>query len=516
MNPDNTILQRISDSDPAHLAWSGLTPDLLEKARRRLKTLGLLMFVVMGLGAAIDLSYAAVVIGVVDSVWTVTAVVTLLLSAALVLVTRDKRIAHLTVLHLGLGYEVALCMAMAVLTPWLTFLEIADVPYVTWVTPLIILFPLIVPSPPRTTLVVAILAAATRPLALSLLELTGKIDIQDIRYVSSTFSPVFAVVMAYVGSRIVHGMNVDLAKARRLGSYKLQSRLGSGGMGEVWRAEHQFLARPAAVKLIRPETLARHPEAQRTMIARFEQEAQATAAMCSPHTIQVYDFGVEQGGAFYYVMELLNGLDLDELVRGFGALSPPRTISLLLQICDSLGEAHASGLIHRDVKPANVYVCRYGRREDFVKLLDFGLVKFHQQKSEQDLKLTAGNTVGGTPGFIAPEQVVGDEVDGRTDIYSLGCVAYWMLTGKYVFEGRTSWELMMMHVQVAPARLSTRTTQPIPGDLEDVVMSCLRKDPGERPQDVDRLAETLSGCRVGQIWTQENAHRWWAEHMAAL
>jgi tRNA A-37 threonylcarbamoyl transferase component Bud32 len=516
MNPDNTFIQRISDSGAAELAWSGLTPDLLEKARRRLKTLGWLMLGMMGLGAVVDLSYAALVMGVADPIWTVISVATLLLSAGLVLVARDKRIAHLTVLHLGLAYEVLLCMVMAVITPWLTFIEIGDVPYVTWVTPLIILFPLIVPSPPRTTLVVAIVAAATRPLALLLLELTGRIDIQGVRYVASIFSPAFAVVMAYVGSRVVHGMNVDLAKARRLGSYKLESRLGSGGMGEVWRAAHQFLARPAAVKLIRPETIHHDPETQHTMIARFEREAQATAALCSPHTIQVYDFGVERGGAFYYVMELLNGLDLDGLVRRFGGLSPSRTVHLLLQICDSLGEAHASELIHRDVKPANVYVCRYGRRYDFVKLLDFGLVKFHEQEGAGDLQLTADNTVGGTPGFIAPEQVVGDEVDGRTDIYSLGCVAYWMLTGKYVFEGRTSWEVMMMHVQVAPARLSTRTTQPIPGDLEDVVMSCLRKDPVERPQDVDQLAETLSGCRGGQTWTQEDAHRWWAEHMAAL
>lgn len=516
MNPDKTILHRVSDSGAAKLAWYGLTPDLLEKARRRLKTLGWLMLGIMGLGAVIDLSYAALVMRVVDPIWTVTGAATVLLSAGLVLLARDERLSHLTVLHLGLAYEVALCMAMAVLAPWLTFMETGDVPYVTWVTPLIILFPLIVPSPPRITLVVAIVAAATRPLALLLLELTGRIDIEGVKYVASIFSPVFAVLMAYVGSRIVHGMNVDLAKARHLGSYTLESRLGSGGMGEVWRAEHQFLARPAAVKLIRPETIARHPEAQSTMIARFEREAQATAAMCSPHTIQVYDFGVEQGGAFYYVMELLTGLDLDELVRGFGALSPPRTVDLLLQICDSLGEAHASGLIHRDVKPANVYVCRYGRRHDFVKLLDFGLVKVREQESQSDLQLTAGNAVGGTPGFIAPEQVIGDEVDARTDIYSLGCVAYWMLTGKYVFEGRTSWEVMMMHVQGAPAKLSDRSAQPIPEDLDSTVMSCLRKDPDERPRDVDQLAEALSRCSVGQVWTQEKARQWWAQHLPSL
>jgi len=200
----------------------------------------------------------------------------------------------------------------------------------------------------------------------------------------------------------------------------------------------------------------------------------------------------------------------------FGALSPSRTVHFLLQICDSLGEAHASGLIHRDVKPANVYVCRYGRSYDFVKLLDFGLVKFHEQEGEEELQLTADNTVGGTPGFIAPEQVVGDEVDGRTDIYSLGCVAYWMLTGEYIFEGRTPWQVMMMHVQTAPAKPSVRVEQSIPEDLERVVLSCLEKEPGERPRNVDRLAELLGACNVDQAWTQADAARWWGEHMRDL
>ena len=513
MNSDSSIIQRISYGDAAKLAWAGLTPDLLEKARSRVKTLAWLMLVLMGLGAVVDSLYAARVIGAVDPIWLAAGLASLVLSGGIILVASSERVAHVAVLRLGLVYEVMLCLMLAVITPWMTYAEIGDVPYVTWVTPLIILFPLIVPSPPRMTLVVAIAAAATRPLGLLLLEGMAGIDIPAARYFASSVSPAFAVAVAYVGSRIVHGMNVDLVEARRLGSYRLESRLGVGGMGEVWRARHQFLARPAAVKLVRPELVARDPESQRVMIARFEREAQATAAMCSPHTIQVYDFGVERGGAFYYVMELLSGLDLEALVRQFGPLPPARAVHLLLQICDSLGEAHEFGLIHRDVKPANVYVCHYGRRVDFVKVLDFGLVKFHDHQDSDDPQLTREQTVGGTPGFIAPEQVIGDEVDGRTDLYSLGCVAYWMLTGTYIFEGKTAWQVMMMHVQVEPQKPSARTDQSIPPELERIVLSCLEKDPALRPQNADQLAEMLKACDVGQPWTEERAMRWWASNL---
>jgi serine/threonine-protein kinase len=286
-------------------------------------------------------------------------------------------------------------------------------------------------------------------------------------------------------------------------------------MGEVWRAQHQLLARPAAVKLIRPEIVAHDPEHQGVMLARFEREAQVTAAMSSPHTVQLYDFGIEQRGAFYYVMELLNGLDLDALVTRFGALPPARAVHLLRQACDSLGEAHEHGLIHRDVKPANIYVCRYGRRVDFVKVLDFGLVKSRHQGDEADPALTAEQTVGGTPAFIAPEQVTGNDVDGRADIYSLGCVAYWMITGTFVFKMRSAFETMMMHVRDTPEAPTARTEQPVPAGLERVVLSCLEKEPARRPQTVDELADLLSGLALDDTWTEERAREWWELHLPA-
>lgn len=284
-------------------------------------------------------------------------------------------------------------------------------------------------------------------------------------------------------------------------------------MGEVWLAKHELLVRPAAIKLINPDTLAQNTEQQRVALARFEREAQATAALRSPHTIQLYDFGTSQSGSFYYVMEYLNGLDLERLVKDHGPLPPARVVHLLLQMCDSLGEAHDQGLIHRDVKPANVYVCRYGRRDDFVKILDFGLVKSENGK-EEDVNLTAEGTVSGTPAFLAPEQVLGDNTDGRTDIYSLGCTAYWALTGSFVFQGKSAMATVMMHVNTPPSPPSTCGAQSIPEELDEVVMACLEKDPANRPQDADVLAEMLTACQIGDFWTKKQARAWWDTNAA--
>jgi serine/threonine-protein kinase len=510
------VFRRITDPGTVRRAWSGLTPDLLEKARGRVRILAWIMFAFVAIGAGFDLLYVRLFVGTLDPLMVVGGILGVTLAGGLVLIARDERVPHLIVLHLALICEVLICFFLALFTPWMSYMEIGDVPYVTWVTPLIIFFPMIVPSPPRLTLVTAIAAAATRPLGLALLAGFAGFEIPLARYIVSTISPAFAVVLAYLGSRIVHGMNVDLAEARRLGSYVLESRLGKGGMGEVWRAEHRLLARPAAVKLIRPDVVARDRERQGMMLARFEQEAQVTAAMSSPHTIQLYDFGIERGGTFYYVMELLHGLNLEELVKRFGPLVPARAAYLLMQACESLGEAHENGLIHRDVKPANIYVCRYARQVDFVKVLDFGLVKLHHHDKSQDLQLTVDHSVGGTPTFIAPEQVAGEEVDGRADIYSLGCVAYWMLTGSYVFEGESALQTMVMHVRERPSAPSSQTDQRIPAALDGIVLACLEKDPARRPQSVDELAKMLAAADVGDPWTPERAAKWWSDHLEEL
>jgi hypothetical protein len=311
-------------------------------------------------------------------------------------------------------------------------------------------------------------------------------------------------------------------RVREFGSYHLVKLLGRGGMGEVWRAEHHLLARPAAIKLIRAEKLgsvgseADGGEARRDTLRRFAREAQATALLRSAHTIQIYDFGVSEVGVFYYVMELLDGFDLDTLVARFGPLPWPRAVHFIRQVCDSLAEAHQQGLIHRDIKPANIYVCRYGRAADFVKVLDFGLVKSHREDEPPDASATGHGQFMGTPSCMAPEQVVTDRpVDGRTDLYALGCVAYWLLTGQDVFSGSTAFEVMAHHLHTAPVPPSKRSEQPVPPELDAVILACLEKDPNRRPQTADELARELERC-VGDAWLPQLAQAWWEEHVALV
>jgi serine/threonine-protein kinase len=280
---------------------------------------------------------------------------------------------------------------------------------------------------------------------------------------------VFVLASATLSGILGHMVWSAQQEARRLGSYKLEELLGRGGMGEVWRATHQLLARQAAIKLIRPEALGGNAETRQIAMARFEREAQTTASLRSPHTIAVYDFGVSDTGAFYYVMELLVGYDEQELVERFGPLPAERVVHLLVQVCDSLSEAHAVRLVHRDIKPSNIHVCRYGRQADFVKVLDFGLVK-RVRTLEDDptqLQLTAPHEISGTPAFMAPEQVLGSsDTDARTDLYAVGCVAFWLLTGRTVFQGSTAMKVLTQHVHEAPLPPSRYSELPVPAALD--------------------------------------------------
>jgi serine/threonine-protein kinase len=233
--------------------------------------------------------------------------------------------------------------------------------------------------------------------------------------------------------------------------------------------------------------------------------------MGSVHTVDVYDYGLTNEGAFFYVMELLDGVSLDTLVKRFGSLPADRAVHLLIQVCHSLSEAHARGLIHRDIKPANIFVCRLGPDYDFAKVLDFGLVK--QSVGEQSIELTADGITAGTPAFMAPEMALGKaRVDGRADIYALGCVAYWLVTGRYVFEGSTPVATILEHVRSEPIPPSRRAEVEIPEALEDVIMSCLSKDPADRPQSAEVLGAVLEATSIAQSWTTDRARRWWDLH----
>src|SRR4051812_10396121 len=261
---------------------------------------------------------------------------------------------------------------------------------------------------------------------------------------------VLGTTLATITSRVTYGLRKQVAEANELGQYILEEKIGGGGMGEVWRARHRLLIRPAAIKLIRPQ-MSGDPE---LLLRRFEREARATAALKSPHTVQLYDFGTTQDGRLYYVMELLDGLDLDSLIRQYGPLPAERVVHILRQVCSSLQDAHGNGLVHRDIKPANVVVSRAGTTFDFVKVLDFGLVKLDTARRAEDdavAKLSTEGSTSGTPAFMAPEVVLGDAVtDHRVDLYALGCVAYWLLTGKMVFEGESAIQVMVHHAHTPP------------------------------------------------------------------
>jgi serine/threonine-protein kinase len=321
-------------------------------------------------------------------------------------------------------------------------------------------------------------------------------------------------VLAPIGARIVYRLTVEVKRAREMGAYRLLEKLGQGGMGEVWRAEHRMLARRAAIKLIRPAALgvgdAGHA---REIVKRFEREAQATAALRSPHTIAVYDYGVASDGTFHYVMELLEGYSLQVLVDRFGPVPPERTVHFLGQACHSLAEAHAAGLVHRDVKPANIFVCRLGLDVDFVKVLDFGLVKVQGPQATGAEILTVQGTFAGTPGFMPPEVALGAQrIDGRADVYALGCVAYWLLTGQMVFPGRSAMEMVVDHIRTAPVPPSRRTDQAVPEALDRLVLRCLDKDPASRPSTIGELSMGLQALGIGARWTEDKAREWWRAH----
>lgn len=332
------------------------------------------------------------------------------------------------------------------------------------------------------------------------------------RLASYSLAPLFiAGWTPFISSRL-HQMQRELSRTQELGNYHLQELLGRGGMGEVWRARHHLLRRDAAVKLVLPTLLSQMSWTDRRQVQqRFEQEAQAMASLRSPHTVALYDFGVSDEGSMYYVMELLDGMDLETLVKQYGPQPASRVVALIQQACESLEEAHESGLIHRDVKPGNLFVCRLGKRTDFVKVLDFGLVKVLHTPGQS--QLTMHGETSGTPAFMAPEQVRGDsDIDARSDIYGLGAIAYYLLTGTLIFEGPTPLAIAIAQLESTPEPPSKRSETPIPTSLERVVMACLEKQRSNRPPSAGELARLLQMCTDIPRWTDEASDRWWNLH----
>ncbi|MGD2136331.1 MAG: serine/threonine-protein kinase, partial [Gemmatimonadales bacterium] len=384
----------------------------------------------------------------------------------------------------------------------------------SWVVVVILIYPTIVPNTPGKILTASLLAASMDPLALFVTHLRGVEVTASASQLMWSFSPTYlTALLAVVPVHVIRGLGRQVRQARELGSYKLGESLGAGGMGEVLQAEHRLLARPAAIKLIRPEVLgARSGSDARVAVERFKREAQAAATLRSPHTIELYDFGVAEDGTFYYVMELLDGIGLDQLVERFGPVEPERAIYLAHQVCDSLGEAHGRGMIHRDIKPSNIHTTRMGLHRDFVKVLDFGLVK--SGSGREDATLTAPNMTTGTPAYMAPELAMAeDHLDQRVDVYALGCVLYWLVTGQLVFDSDNPVKMMHQHISEDPVPPSRRTELTIPQALDGLILDCLAKDPDARPATVEEVARRLSGVPLSEPWTTERARRWWATHL---
>ncbi len=317
-----------------------------------------------------------------------------------------------------------------------------------------------------------------------------------------------AVVISTLASRVIFGLRQEVRQARQLGQYTLLEKIGEGGMGAVYRASHAMLRRPTAVKLLRPENTG----SQR--LERFEREVQLTSSLTHPNTVGVFDYGRTPEGVFYYAMEYLDGLNLEDLVRLDGPQPPGRVIHVLRQVAGSLTEAHGIGLIHRDIKPANVIlVAERGGAPDVAKVVDFGLVK----DLHQDVHLTNEAALVGTPHYLSPEAIRAPlDVDARSDLYSLGCVAYYLLTGHTPFEGKTVIEVAGHHLSSRPLPLRERLGRPVPETLSDLVLSCLEKNPESRPRSARDFIASLDACRDVPAWTDDEARSWWSAQGARI
>ncbi len=430
------------------------------------------------------------------------------------------RIVELSTLFIGTAAFSGMALAMNMLANPDMFVR-------TLLTYMLLVYAVYVPSTARHTLLVA--GLMTVPLLSSIFVAFRAWDpalhdppaapwpkgqIGDMAYPATLVTAFFwaiVVAMAASFSHTIYGLRKAVSDIRRLGQYTLEEKLGEGGMGVVYRASHAMLRRPTAIKLLLPE------RAGAEALARFEREVRRTAMLTHPNTVTVFDYGQTTDGVFYYAMELLEGASLEQIVEIDGPQPPERVVYLLDQVAASLAEAHDAGLIHRDIKPGNILVVDRGGISDLVKVVDFGLVKDVRSDAASDATITTTDSITGTPHYMAPETVTApDTVDARTDIYALGAVGYWLLTGTHVFRGNTVMEVLAHHLHTAPEPPSIRMNGPVERDLEKVLLACLAKRPDDRPPSAHALRDQLRACHAAARWTNQRASHWWIAHRDQL
>ncbi len=502
-------------ANPEDVHDAPLSPRVVSQASRRLCWVSLLAAVTTVLTFVFHrLTQAELVPVQQDPVNALALLANVLAAAGLIALQAYRVVPPATILQLGMVFELIVAFSISTFETSLPWNPADPVRGGSNLALWIVIVGMLVPNRPLITLSVALMAASTWPMAYFIN--VARLDLTPLpwnRLFAWTFVNYLAALWAYFIAKRMQGMEVAAQKAQDLGSYHLEALIGRGGMGEVWRARHKMLARESAIKIIRPE-LVQSASARQADVAvrRFEREARVTADLQSPHTVYLYDFGTSRDGHFYFVMELLDGISLQKLVQTFGPQPGSRVIQLLRQVCLSLEEAHARGLVHRDLKPSNIMACKVALQHDFIKVLDFGLVKPTQ--AEEFTHLTVEGVSAGTPGYIAPEIAMGEQrIDGRADLYTLGCVAYYLLTGSLVFPETSPTAMAVAHVQKVPPPPSERTELPISADLESVVLQCLAKAPAGRPASARALIRMLDACADAKQWCSEDADAWWRTHL---
>lgn len=373
---------------------------------------------------------------------------------------------------------------------------------------------ILLPSSGKRTLLIGLLALLPSGIVATWLRIDGFGLLQQPSEWPSQASLVFrnVAVTLFLGaltSQVIYGLRRQLQENARVGQYLLREKVGEGGMGAVYRATHALLRRDTALKVLLPERVG-----AAASLLRFEREVQLTAQLTHPNTVAVFDYGRTPDGVFYYAMEYLDGGDLEQLVEYAGPLPPARAVWILEQLCRALGEAHELGLIHRDIKPSNVLLCERGREGDVAKVCDFGLVK--DLNAEADAHITQDGALTGTPLYLSPEAIATPEaVDARSDLYSLGALAHFLLTSAPVFPGRTLVEICAAHLHSTPSSPSALNAA-IPTELDMVILRCLEKKPAARFATAFELRQALVACPLSDQWSAEHAAAWWAEHRQAF